>query len=106
MHTLSIKNFHVRIELLVSWFEWSLLVLALALYIYFIAASVIQVVLRQELLVSIQEAETRVSTLEATYIVGSSRLSRATAEEYGLVTLETASYVTVTQEHDRLTRSE
>ena len=106
MRTLSIKNLHVRIESCISWIEWSLLALALLLYIYFIAMSVIQVVLRQELLVSVQEAETRVSNLEASYIEGSSVLSRDTANELGLVDVPTGSYVTVASGNNRLTRNQ
>lgn len=106
MQILKNNKIHIRVESIISWLEWSILLLALVAYIYFIAMSVIQVVLRQELLVSIQEAETRVSTLEATYIVGSSKLSRDTADEYGLVALDSASYVTVASQNDRLTRRE
>jgi len=107
MGTVSFKNIHVRIEACISWLEWSLLTLALLLYIYFIAMTVIQVVLRQELLVSVQEAETRVSNLEASYIEGSSVLSQDTATSLGLVEVPTASYVTVAREgHDRLTRNQ
>ncbi|HCC05457.1 TPA: hypothetical protein DEP58_04100 [Patescibacteria group bacterium] len=107
MGTVSFKNIHVRIESCISWLEWSLLALALLLYIYFIAMTVIQVVLRQELLVAVQEAETRVSNLEASYIEGSSVLSQDTATSLGLVEVPTASYVTVAHEgHDLLTRNQ
>lgn len=106
MRPLAIKNLNLRIESCISWLQWSLLVLALLLYIYFIAMSVIQVVLRQELLVSIQEAETRVSKLEALYIEGSSVLSQDTAVELGLVDIPAVSYVTVASSNNRLTRNQ
>lgn len=105
MQLVNIKSLHLRIEPIISWLEWSLLVIALTCYIYFIAMSVIQVVLRQELLVSLQEAETRVSNLEASYIVVSSKLSPQTADEYGLVALDKPTYVNVSPENDHLTRN-
>lgn len=100
------KNIHIRYELLISWFEWFLFVLAIVVYIYFIAMSVVQVVLRQELLVSIQEAETRVSELEASYFERSNKISRDMATEYGLVAVSAPQYVTVVTEGDKLTRND
>lgn len=106
MSLISTNSIHIRYELLISWFEWVLFVLAIVLYIYFIAMSVVQVVLRQELLVSIQEAETRVSELEADYFERSNKISRDMADEYGLVAVAAPVYITVVPEGDRLTRNE
>lgn len=100
------KIARVRYEVLVSWTQWFLLFLALAFYIYFIATSVFQVVLRQELMVSIQEAETRVSQLEATYFEKTNAISMDTAAEYGLVAISAPTYVTVNAKGDKLTRND
>jgi hypothetical protein len=102
----STKNFHIRYEALISLIEWTFCVLAFVLYIYFIAMSVVQVVLREELLVSIQDAETRVSELEAQYFERSNKISREMADEYGLVAISEPTYITVVPVGDRLTRNE
>jgi hypothetical protein len=106
MSITSTNTIHIRYELLISWFEWALFVLAIVLYIYCIAMTVVQVVLRQELVVSIQEAETRVSELEADYFERSNKISREMADEYGLVAVSAPVYITVVPEGDRLTRNE
>jgi|GEM_PF-3396255 len=104
MQTLYAKLQHVHVERVISWFEWTLFAIALAAYVYFIAMSVVQVVLRQELLVSIQEAETHVSELEAVYFERSGEISRDIAQQYDLVALAPIAYVEVAPEGERLTR--
>jgi hypothetical protein len=84
--------------------QWSLLLVALIAYAYFIMISVVQIVLRQELHVSIQEAETRISELESTYFERANTLSREKAGEFGLVAVTPTAYVNVASEGDRLTR--
>jgi hypothetical protein len=100
------QSIRVRPEVLVSLAQWSLLFLALAVYIYFIALSVFQVVLRQELMVSIQEAETRVSQLESTYFESANKISQEMATEYGLVAVASPVYLTVSSNVGLLTRSD
>ena len=106
MSITSIKKIHIQVEYIISWLEWFLFVVAIVVYIYFIAMSVVQVVLRQELLVSIQEAETKVSELEATYFEQSNKISKDMATERGLVALTSPQYITVLTEGDRLTRND
>jgi len=100
----TIKNLqHLQAARLLLWMECALLAIACAAYMYFIATSVVQVVLRQELLVEIQEAETRVSGYEATYFARLDALRPETAEKYGLVAISPSAYVTV-DSGERLTR--
>jgi hypothetical protein len=78
-----------------TWVLMTTLVVALFAYVYFIAWSVVHVVLRQEYLVDIQEAETIVSNLEAEYLERSAKISRDLADEYGLVAVAPSAYVEV-----------
>lgn len=101
----TIKNIRqIRFEKLFFWIQWSLLFLALGIYAYFIMISVVQIVLRQELHVSIQETETRVSELESTYFQRLNTISRETADEFGLVEVSPTAYVQVVLKGDRLTQ--
>ncbi len=68
--------------------------------------SVVQVVLRQEMQVSLGEVETRISSLEAEYFARSSDISEETAEEFGLVAVSPTAYVEVAPLGDRLTRKD
>ncbi len=105
MRTLNNTILHIRLERLVSWLQWAVMLVALVVYIYFIATTVVQVVLRQELLVSIQNVETNISKLEAVYFESSNKLSKDMASEYGLVAIAPIAYVDVMVEN-RLTRKD
>lgn len=106
MNSITIKSFHIHIDRVLLTVQVVLFLVALVSYGYFISASVVQIVLRQELMVSIQEAETNVSKLEATYFENVNKLSRDTAEQYGLVAIEPTAYVHVAPSGDRLTRND
>lgn len=104
MHIATTKFLHIRFGRAIFWLQWILLSALLALYAYFIVMSVVQVVLRQELLVAIQEAETQVSQLEAEYFEHSNDLSQETALALGFVELSPVAYVHVAPEGDRISR--
>lgn len=100
------KSIHLKFERVLFWVLWVLLVSALFVYIYFIAMTVVQIVLRKELSVSMQEEESRISKLEAEYFQASSKLSRDIAPEYGLVDVAPSAYVAVSSHRDRITRND
>lgn len=79
---------------------------AVAVYMYFISMTVIQVALRQELIVAIQEKQLQVSQLEVVYFEKINTLSRDSATNLGLVAIEPTAYVSVTPKGGYLTRSE
>jgi hypothetical protein len=86
---------HIHTDHVLTWALGVAFAIAFCAYVYFIAWSVVHVVLRQELLVEMQEAETIVSTLEADYLERSAMLSRDLADEYGLVAVAPSAYVEV-----------
>lgn len=94
----------IRFERLFLWLEVVLFLVALFFYVYFILITIVQIVLRQELLVSIQEAETHVSQLEATYFAQANTISPHMAQEYGLVAIEPSLYVHLIPSGERITR--
>lgn len=105
MNTVATKKIRIKPENVVLWLEMTIFMVGLVAYIYFILLSTMQVVLRQELVVSIQETETKVSELEATYFAQVNTLTPETASEYGLVAVKPVAYVTVAS-GDRLTRKD
>jgi hypothetical protein len=104
MQTARIQLGHIPFDRIVFWCEWVLLGAALAAYTYFIVFSVVHVVLRQELTVSIQTEQTHVSDLEGQYLAQQTAISRATADQMGLVALKPSAYVSVGADSSRLTR--
>jgi hypothetical protein len=106
MNTPATKNLRINPARVVVWLQMTLFTIGLVAYLYFILLSVIQIVLRQELMVSIQEAETTISELESTYFAYADMLTPQTAEQYGLVAVEPSAYVTVTPTGNRLTRND
>lgn len=106
MNTITItKKIRVQTERLLLWFQMVLFVAALSAYAYFIMLTVMEVVLRQELILSIQQTETKVSELEAEYFMAASTLTPDMATDYELVTVEPIAYLTVHPEGGRLTRN-
>ena len=83
-----------------------LLLGAIFVYMYFISMTVLQVALRQELIVAIQEKELKVSQLEAVYFEKINTLSRDSATEIGLVVIEPLAYVSVSPRGGYLTRGD
>ena len=97
---------HIQIENIVFTVQMCLVALSLAVYIYFIMTSVFQIVLRQELQISIQTAETKISELESIYFEKTDSISRATAEDFGLVAISPTAYVELAPDGDRITRKD
>lgn len=103
MHIVLAKLHHLHFERTLFWFELVLMCAFVTAYGYCIVRSVINVTLRQELTVSIQETEARIGALENTYLERSAALSEAHALAYGLVELAPKAYVRVNA-GERLTR--
>ncbi|MBP9759922.1 MAG: hypothetical protein KBD24_00975 [Candidatus Pacebacteria bacterium] len=106
MQKIIIKFEHIHIERLLGILLWTSLALALAVYIYCIVLSVVNVVLRQELVVSVEHEQAHIGDLETTYLARSAELSSSMAEGMGFVALKPIAYVSVGTEHERLTRAE
>ena len=70
-------------------------------YIYFVSASVADVVMRKEVDAKIQDMHTRISQLEATYIEKQHEVSDEIASYRGFVTVESKIFID-TQEEDTL----
>ena len=104
MNAVLLRLSHIRIERFLFWCQCMLLGAAVVAYIYFTAMSVVHVVLRQELVVSIQDAESRISESEAEYLASATSLSKQTFEEMGLVELASITYVSVEADDEHLTR--
>lgn len=103
MHIVLAKLNHLHLERTLFWIELVLVCVLAVAYGYCIVRSVINVTLRQELTVSIQETEARIGTLENTYLERSADLSEGHALAYGLVALTPKAYVRVGT-GERLTR--
>jgi hypothetical protein len=104
LHLTLSKFAHIRIERALALVLWCTLFGALCLYGYFIVSSIINVMLRQELMVSIQDAEAQVSKLEAQYLARAEELSNANLQDAGLVAVSEVSYVPITGKDERLSR--
>ena len=65
----------------------------IALYTYFISSSVVSVVLRKELDVSIQETRGRVSTLETRYFARKEEITPALAHSLGFSDVSDRTFV-------------
>jgi hypothetical protein len=94
----------MRYDRLIVWFECFVLVTLFFTYMYFLVGSVVEIVLHKEVLVSIQETESRVGELEAAYFTHLDTLTPAMLPEYGLVAAAPHAYVTVYPATDRLTK--
>ncbi len=94
---------HTQVSHVVLWCECAVLAVVFTMYMYFIASSVVQVILRQEIIVKINKQETMVNELEAQYFAHLDELRPEIAGEYGLVAIEPSAYVTV-EASDRLGR--
>lgn len=78
-----------------AWLLWCTLAAAAAAYVYFLVFAVTNVVLREELARSLDEAEARVGVLQAEYLAASTVLKEETAEEMGLVAVAPMGYIEV-----------
>lgn len=86
---------HVRIERLLFSIELLLFIAACAFYAYSIVSSVVNVVLRQELTVAVQDAHARVGELESSYLLATGALTERRAIEQGFVVSKPVGFVTV-----------
>lgn len=68
-------------------------VLALVAYGYFICTSVVNVVLRQELVVAYTALDSHVGELEATYLYRTQEITKELASKYGLVSVDEVIFV-------------
>jgi hypothetical protein len=93
---------HVRAERAIALALIVTLFSALGAYGYFIVSSVINVTLRQELMVSIQDTEAKVSELETEYLARTGALNEGNVEDLGLVKLSSVQYTSVADDATRL----
>jgi len=100
------KKNTLQVENVLFYGLWSVFLTALAGYLYFTMTSVVQTVLREELQISIQETETRISELDAVYFEKTKKISRENAEEYGLVAISPSAYIEVGSQGGRITRND
>jgi hypothetical protein len=103
LHTAIQKFAHIRTERAIALLLWVWLFAALGVYGYSIVNSIVNVMLRQEMMVSIQNAEAKVSALEADYLARTEKISDKNIAAAGLVKISKVSYVTLTDD-DRLSR--
>jgi hypothetical protein len=104
MHSVRINNKDIPLEKSIVMLELVLLAVFFGLYGYGIVTSVVNVVLREELEVRVQQTESEVAELESKYLARVSGLTRETATELGLVELARVSYVDVNEVGTALTR--
>lgn len=69
------------------------LVVLFMLYIYFISASVINVVLREDMLVKVAETHSRISALETAYLEKKNKIDASYAQSLGFVALQEKTFV-------------
>lgn len=97
------KIAHIRTERAIATALWLALFVALGVYGYFIVLSIVNVMLRQEMVVHIQNAEAKVSVLEADYLARTEQISEKNVAAAGLVKIAKVSYVPLAND-DRLSR--
>jgi hypothetical protein len=102
-HTTYLRIAHIPFSGIVLWLAWLTLIGLLFAYMYFISMTVVQVALRQELLLSIRMEEARVTELESQYFAHLDTLRPEALAEYNLVALTPSAYVTI-EAGGRLTR--
>jgi hypothetical protein len=73
-------------------------------YMYFITVSVVEAVVRNDLVLEIREAEARVGELESAYFAHLDALTPSMLEGYSLVAVAPTAYVSVDADGGRLTR--
>jgi hypothetical protein len=69
-------------------------VISFACYTYFLAASVLNVVVRKQIDTDISTIHTTLDELEARYIVATTRINEETAKERGFIEREEKTYLT------------
>lgn len=105
MISLALQKFtYIHTPRITAFALWSLLGLSFSAYMYCIVSSVINITLRQELAIEIQDAEAHVSDLESQYLARTNELTQDNVEDAGLVPVEEVHYLSVRDTHERLTR--
>jgi hypothetical protein len=104
MHVVRVHTRDIPVEKSIVMFELFVLAACFALYGYGIVTSVVNVVLREETLVRVQQTESRVAELESEYLQKVNGLSRSVAAENGLVELARVSYLDLDETGTTLTR--
>jgi hypothetical protein len=74
-----------------------LLLVAFALYMYFLSASVLNVVMRQEIDAEIHTTQTKISSLESRYILAKTNLTEEVATAHGLLKADQKTFITKTK---------
>jgi Ca2+/Na+ antiporter len=100
------NKIRIHFESVVLWTECILLVVAFAVYVYFIASSVVHVVIKKEIAHSIHDTETKISKLESDYFKKTKEISSDIAEDYNLVAVAPVAYIDISDENGRLSRSD
>ncbi len=101
-----IKAIRLQREQVFSWTLWFSVIFFIGLYFYFTAVSVVQIVLREELIVEIENTESKISELEALYFSRSNELTLESAQAHGLVALSKQTYIHKSGDGTLLTRSD
>lgn len=83
-----------NIEYKLLWTEIVLLIALFAGYVYFISASIVNVVLRQEAMVEISAIHSSISTLEADYLTKKQAIDESFAMSEGYAELSATHYIT------------
>lgn len=74
-----------------------LLFIAFALYMYFLSASVLNVVMRQEIDAEIHTTQTKISALESRYIIAKTNITPDVAVAHGLLKSDQKTFITKTK---------
>jgi len=84
-------------ERLMVTFSGMLLLVAFALYMYFLSASVLNVVMRQEIDAEIHTTQTKIAALESRYIIAKTNITEEVATAHGLQKTEQKTFITKTK---------
>lgn len=74
-----------------------LLLLAFTLYMYFLSASVLNVVMRQEIDAEIHTTQTHISEMESRYIIAKTNITPDVALAHGLLKSDQKTFITKTK---------
>ncbi len=80
--------------------------LAFGLYMYFLSASIVNVVMRQEIDHEIRETATKIAELEARYVAAKSTVTEDSMGTYGFTTAPEKTYVSKKSENVVLSRND
>ena len=95
---------HINTRHAAAWALWLLLALSFGAYMYSIVHAVINITLRQELTIKVQNKEALVSDLESQYLARANTFTEATLVDAGLVELTEVTYLPLRTDAERLSR--